>query len=86
MISGFHVADLALRGKTDAARLHMNAIHRANSLPMEDHQPSFPEFVHGQDLTGGGTPLLGWSAAAGIIGEQALHGRQVIRTKGLLED
>lgn len=44
-----------------------------------EEQPSFPEFVHGKKLTPGGTPLLGWGAAAAIIGEHALRGQRVIR-------
>lgn len=79
MITGFYVADLAARGKIKEARRHLAAVHEANRMELDGAQPGFAEFVHGEQLTAGGTPLLGWSAAAAIIGEHALRGQPVIR-------
>jgi glycogen debranching enzyme len=77
MITGFHVADLARRGRTEAAERCLNAIHRANALEMDGEPWGFPEFVHGTEFTPGGTRHQGWSAAAAIIGHHALRGREV---------
>ncbi|MFO8156236.1 MAG: amylo-alpha-1,6-glucosidase [Pseudomonadota bacterium] len=79
LITGFYVADLALRGKHDAARRHQAALVRANALPMEGEPWSFPEFVHGREFTPGGTRFQGWSAAAVLVGHYALEGESVIR-------
>ena len=82
LIGGFYVADLAGRGRTEAARRHLEALHRANALPMNGHEWGFPEFVHGRDLTPGGTPLQGWNAAAAVLGHHALEGEPVFRIDG----
>jgi hypothetical protein len=79
IVTGFYVADLARRQRTDAARRHLQAIHCANALPMEDEDWGFPEYVHGQKFTAGGTRHQGWSAAAAIIGHHALAGQLIIR-------
>lgn len=79
MITGFYVADLARRQKTLLAKTHLQAIHRANALVMDDQAWGFPEFVHGQKLTPGGTRSLGWIAAAAIIGHHAVNGENVFR-------
>ncbi len=72
MISGFYTADLARRGKTEAAAAHLKEIHRANRLEMESTPWSFPEYVHGADGTAQGTFHQGWSAAGAVIGHFAL--------------
>ena len=77
MVTGFRVADLAARGHTDLARQYLEGIHRANALAMEGHDWGFPEFIHGRQHTPGGTPRLGWSAAAAIIGHKACEGNMV---------
>jgi len=38
---------------------------------------SFPEYLHGKTHEAGGTAKMGWSAAASIIGQQALNGKDV---------
>lgn len=82
LITGFYVADLAARGRTDAARRHLQALHEANGMAMNGHGWGFPEFVHGRALTPGGTPLQGWSAAAAVLGHYALEGEPVFRING----
>lgn len=77
MITGFHVADLARRGKTEEAERCLDAIHRANAMEMDGEPWGFPEFIHGKKFTPGGTRHQGWSAAAAIIGHHALQGRKV---------
>lgn len=79
MVTGFYVADLARRGRTDAAQKYLQAIHRANALTMDGDDWGFPEYVHGQKFTAGGTRQQGWSAAAAIIGHHALDGQAVLR-------
>lgn len=77
MVTGFRVADLALRGKLGAARKYLQGIHRANSLAMDGHDWSFPEYVHGRTLQPRGAHPLGWSAAAAVIGHHALEGARI---------
>ncbi|WP_372591859.1 amylo-alpha-1,6-glucosidase [Guyparkeria sp.] len=79
MITGFYVADLSSRGHSGKARRHLDAIHAANALAMEDESWSFPEFVHGRELTPGGTRCQGWSAAAAVIAHHALQGEPLFR-------
>jgi glycogen debranching enzyme len=79
VITGFYVADLAQRARLDAARRYLNAVHRANALPMDGELWGFPEYVHGRTHEPGGTRRLGWSAAAAIIGRHALDGERVFR-------
>jgi len=76
MISGFHVAELAARGRRERALDVLLAIHRANRMEMEGTPWSFAEFHHGLSGEPGGTPRLGWSAAAGVIGHKALEGER----------
>jgi hypothetical protein len=85
MITGFYVADLARRGCVDEARTFLDGIHRANALPMDGEPWSFPEFVHGRNLTAGGTRHQGWSAAAAVMGHHALQGDRVFRIGGPYE-
>jgi hypothetical protein len=82
MITGFHVADLARRGQTDDAERYLQAIHHANALEMHGEAWGFPEYVHGRDLTAGGTRHQGWSAAAAVIGQRAVQGERVFRIDG----
>lgn len=79
MVTGFYVADLAQRGRRDAAKRHLDAVHRANAMQMDGEPWSFPEFVHGRELSPGGAHPQGWSAAAAVIGEQCLQGRRLFR-------
>lgn len=79
MVTGFYVADLAQRGLEDDARRYLNAVHRANALEMNGEPWSFPEYVHGQKLTPGGTQHQGWSAAGAIIGHHAIAGETILR-------
>ncbi len=79
MVTGFYVADLAKRGRTEDARRYLGAVHRANALEMEGEPWGFPEYVHGKELTPGGTRHQGWSAAGAIIGHHALEGNHVFR-------
>ena len=79
MVTGFYVADLARRQRTAEAKKYLQAIHQANALAMEGEAWGFPEFVHGQKLTRGGTRHQGWSAAAAIIGHHALDGQPIFR-------
>lgn len=80
LISGFHVADLAARGQKERAEMVLEGIHSANSLGSDEHDEwSFPEYVHGQKHTAGGTELQGWSAAAAVIGTHVLDGKSVFR-------
>lgn len=79
MLTGFYVADLALRQQEDQANDHLRALHSANALVMDGEAWSFPEYVHGRTLQPGGTRLQGWSAAAAIIGECALAGHRPFR-------
>ena len=77
MLTGFYVADLARRERTDQARKLLRAVHRGNALAMDDEPWGFPEYVHGRKLTAGGTRHQGWSAAAAVIGHHALKGRNL---------
>jgi len=78
-ITGFYVADLAARGETGRAGRFLDAIDRANALPVRGEPWSFPEYVHGQALTAGGTPHQGWSAAGAVIAHHAMQGERVFR-------
>lgn len=78
MVTGFYVADLAQRGLEEEARRFLSAVHRANALEMDGEAWSFPEYVHGQKLTPGGTRQQGWSAAGAVIGRHALSGDRVL--------
>lgn len=77
MVTGFYVADLAARGKTDLARRYLADIHKANAAPMKGEPWSFPEYLHGKTHKPEGTQYCGWSAAAAVIGEAALEGKSV---------
>lgn len=77
MLTGFYVADLARRERTDQARSLLRAVHRGNALAMDGEPWSFPEYLHGRNLTPGGTRHQGWSAAAAVLGHHALQGRNL---------
>jgi hypothetical protein len=79
MITGFYVADLARRNDRDTARKYLAGIHEANACESDDQAWCFPEYINGRDFRPGGTRNQGWSAAAAIIGHQALEGRMVLR-------
>ena len=44
---------------------------------MDNHLWSFPEYVHDEEHTVGGTHPIGGSAAAAVIAEQAIQGNLV---------
>lgn len=78
LITGFYVASLAARKEFDRAVQFTEGIHKANASSMEGDEWSFPEYLHGQKYTPGGTQLQGWSAAAAIIAHNSLfENRQV---------
>jgi len=80
MITGFYCADLARRGERDLANSFLNGIHAANAMEMDGEPWGFPEYVHGKKISPGGTRRQCWSAAAAIIGHQALEdGRNIFR-------
>ncbi|NIR31876.1 MAG: glycogen debranching protein [Gammaproteobacteria bacterium] len=78
MITGFYVADLAARGHHELAGRYLDNIHAGNALEMDGEPWSFPEFVQGKTFEAGGTRHQGWSAAAAVMGRQALEGRPPI--------
>ena len=79
MVTGFYVADLIGRGRRDAAEHFCRGIDQANALAMDGEAWSFPEYVHGNKFTAGGTCHQSWSAAAAVIAHQALQGEVVLR-------
>jgi hypothetical protein len=79
MITGFHVAALAKRGKTEQAEKFLQGIHDANASESGGEAWSFPEFIHGKKLTPCGTLHQGWSAGAAIIAEHTLRGELLFR-------
>jgi hypothetical protein len=82
MVTAFYVADLAKRGRSEAARRYVQGIDDANALSMQGEKWSFPEYVHGTRFTAGGTRHQGWSAAAAVIGHQALQGNALLKSVG----
>ncbi len=82
MISSFYVADLAKQGRKEDARRHLEKVHKANALEVDGESWSFPEYVHGKDLTPGGIRHQGWSAAGAIIATKALEGQPFLRIDG----
>jgi glycogen debranching enzyme len=81
LVTGFYAADLARRGTTELARKYLDGIHRANAQETDGQPWSFPEFLHGQQHTPGGTRRLGWSAAAAVIAQQAVEGNVLFSLK-----
>ncbi len=82
LVTGFYVADLAGHDKLDLARKYLAGIHRANAMEMNDEPWGFPEFLHGEHHTPGGTHRQGWSAAAAIIAQAAIDGYPPFRVNG----
>lgn len=79
MVTGFYAADLAQRGLREEAAAFLDGINWAGSLAADGEPWSFPEFIHGRDVTPGGTQHQAWSAAAAVMGRRALDGEQVLR-------
>ncbi len=82
MVTGFYSASLAARGKTDEAGRYLDAIHRANRLEREGRTWSFPEYLHGERHTPGGTCPQGWSAAGAVIAQGFLAGKRLFEHEG----
>ncbi len=80
MITGFYVADLAQRGDTSQAEHFLEGVHEANASAVDGEAWSFPEYLHGKELTPGGNTLMGWNAATAILGQRALDGESVLRS------
>lgn len=83
MITGFYVADLAKRGRPEAAKKYLTAIHQANKLDPMGQEWGFYEYQHGQNLTAGGTRYQAWSAAGALLGHYALQNKDVFRIDGI---
>jgi hypothetical protein len=81
LITGFYAADLARRGESDLAAAHLQATHNANCLEMDGQAWAFPEYVHGKNLTPGGTGHMGWSAAAAVIAHQFAQGGRLFQSR-----
>jgi hypothetical protein len=79
MITGFYLADLARRGRTDRAHHYLDAIHTANAMEQDGTAWRFCEFIHGKDYVPGGTPRQCWNAAGAVIGQHALEGKPLFR-------
>jgi glycogen debranching enzyme len=79
LLSGFYAADLAFRGQVGLAEQYLDDLNHANALEMDGESWSFPEYLHGRDLTPRGTKHQGWSAAAAVLAHQALDGRRCFR-------
>ncbi len=79
MLTGFYVSDLAGRGQSETAERFCLGIDQANALTMEGEDWSFPEYVHGKELTAEGTRHQGWSAAAAVMAHRAIKGEVVFR-------
>lgn len=72
LITGLYAADLAARGDKERAEKFLYGACEANSKTDNTGKPLFPEFIHGRTFEPGGTTFQAWSAAAYIIGYQAL--------------
>jgi glycogen debranching enzyme len=77
LVTGIYAAGLAARGKTELARRYCEGIHGANRLKMNGREWSFPEYVHGEKHTPGGTSPMGWSAAGAILAEEYARGKRL---------
>ncbi len=77
MVTGFYAAALAQAGDMSSAESFAEGIHWANRTPIDGQEWSFPEFLHGEKGTAGGTAPLAWSAAGAIIAEKAIEGKPV---------
>ena len=79
MVTGFYACDLARRGRKREALRFVEAINRANAMPMDDASWGFAEYIHGSELTPRGTRRQGWSAAAAVMGQRTLEGQSLFR-------
>jgi len=78
-VTGFYVADLAKRGKTELAETYLRNIDAANRLSAQDNDEwGFYEYIHGKNHTPGGTRHQGWSAAASVMAHHALDGQYIL--------
>jgi len=78
MVTGFYAASLAQRGKNDLAKSYTDGIHQANLASDEDSEAHvFPEFLHGKEITPGGTRQMAWSAGAAVLAESYLEGKRL---------
>lgn len=78
VVTGFYAASLARRKKTEAAKAYCRGIHEANRKSDENAgDMGFPEFLQGKHFTPGGTHRMAWSAAAAVLAEQYIAGKQL---------
>jgi len=77
LVSAFYACGLAMRGKEQLAGRYCQGIDRANRSEMNGKPWGFPEYLHGEKLTPGGTSPMGWSAAATIIAREYLNGKRL---------
>ena len=77
LISGFYIADMVQNGEIEKARVFLADLHRANHMSMNNEPWSFPEYIHGKNLTPGGNRHQGWSASAALMGHYAIQGKKV---------
>lgn len=77
MLTGFHAADLAQRGKREMARTYLAGIAEANRMEMAGTPWGFPEYLNGKHLTPGGNRGQGWSASAYLMAHYGLRGKTV---------
>jgi hypothetical protein len=77
MITGFYVADLAQRGKLETAENFLMSINEANAMGKDSTEWQFYEYVNGKTFEPEGVSYQGWSAAAAVLGQQALQGKTV---------
>jgi hypothetical protein len=57
----------------------VEAINRANAMPMDGEPWSFAEYIHGKELKPRGTKRQGWSAAAAVMAQRTLEGGTLFR-------
>jgi glycogen debranching enzyme len=77
LVTGFYAASLAERGKLELARRYVSGIHAANRSEKDGRAWSFPEYLHGEKHTPGGTSPMGWSAAAAVIADRYVRGKRL---------
>lgn len=81
LVTGFYAASLEARGKSQLAEQYRRGIHAANRLEMDGSEWSFPEYVHGEKHTPGGTHPMGWTAASAVIAEQYARGNRLFEQR-----
>jgi len=77
MITGFYVADLAQRGKTEEAEEFLMSINESNAMGKGSAEWEFHEYVNGRTFEPEGVAYQGWSAAAAVFGHLALQGKRI---------